>query len=109
MPTTRSLQGETILTQGSVEAITYTLDVSNCQPDTTDPSSPTMVVEDAWDDGADVTLTVCSGVMSISGQVITLQEIDSLTAGTTYRVMVRFTKAGVAAPYEVVFWIFCDD
>lgn len=109
MPNTRSLVGETTLTQGSAEEITYTLDVSNCQPDSTAPTSPTMLIEDAWVNGTDVSATVLSGVMSISGQVITLQEIHSLTPGTTYRVMVRFDKAGVADPYEVVFWIYCDD
>jgi hypothetical protein len=109
MATTRSIEGETTLTQGSIEEITYTLDVTKCQPSTTAPTTPTMVIEDAWVNGTDVSLTVLSGAMSVSGQVITLQEIAGLTAGTTYRVMVRFDKTGVADPYEVVFWIYCDD
>ena len=83
MSETRVVQ-ESPLEQGIDEQITYNL--------TTTPwgSSPTAVTVKAYDitDGAyaDVTSTVLSGEASVSGDVITLPSLESLTAGKRYRV-----------------------
>jgi len=56
----------------------------------------------------DVSDSVCSGDLSVSGDVITLKAIDGLTAGELYRVEVQFTVEGYA-PAECFFYIRCEE
>ena len=80
---------ESPLYQGEDEEIVYNL--------TTTPwgSSPSAVAVKVYDfDGNDVTATVTSGAASVAGDVITLPTIKSLTAGTEYRLEVKFTTGG---------------
>ena len=93
---------EGVQTQGADEKITYTITTTNWA---SSPGSVSQVVKD--EDGTDVTSSVTSGSTSVSGDVITLKAISSLTAGTRYRCEVQFT-AGSGAPYECYFWINCE-
>lgn len=94
---------EGIQLQGEDEKVTYSFTTT---PWGSSPSSPSMVVKD--DDGTDVTDDVTSGSISPSDDVITLKPIDSLTAGIRYRVEVQFT-AGGGAPFEMYFYIDCEE
>lgn len=81
-------------TQGEGEERTYTVTTT---PWGSSPSAPSMVVKDlsAADPTADVSATVApTGTVTASGDVITLKEIKSLTAGHKYRVEVLFTTGG---------------
>ena len=78
--------------QASGEQIIYTLDVGN-YPGSGSPTSITVTVYNL-SSGTDVTATVTSGSASVSGTVITLPTLKSLSAGTTYRVQVKFTRSG---------------
>ena len=49
--------------------------------------------EDPSGDNTDVSSTKLSGTASASGQVITTQTISGLTAGTDYRLVVKFTAS----------------
>jgi hypothetical protein len=89
--------------QGADEKITYTLTTTNWA---SSPSSESMTVTKV-SDGSDVTSSVTSGSISVSGDVITLKPIDSLTAGELYRVEVQFTGTGYA-PAEAYFYIKCE-
>ena len=85
------------LYQGADEQIVYSLTTTNWG------SSPTSVSVKAYDvsnDYADVTATVLSGSASVSGDVITLPKVGSLTRGHVYRIEVQFTVAGSATPFE---------
>lgn len=95
---------EGIQTQGADEEITYTIDTTNWG--VTAPTSPSMVVK-AVSTGADVTSSVTSGSMSISGSVITLKPISNLSVGEGYRVEVQFTGGGYT-PGEPFFIIKCE-
>jgi len=82
---------ESPVDQGRDEEISYTL--------TTTPwgSTPTNVLVTAYDASAtfkDVSSTVLSGSPSISGDVITLPVLKSLTMGHVYRVEIKFTVGG---------------
>jgi len=79
------------IVQGIDEEIVYTL--------TTTPwgSSPIGVSAKAYDLSApytDVSATVLSGSPSVSGDVITLPILKSLTEGKRYRIEVKFTAGG---------------
>jgi len=88
------------LYQGADEQIIYTLTTT---PWGSTPTSQTMVVKDVSADLADVTATVTTGSMSVSGDVITLSTIKSLTAGSKYRVEVKFTAGGsIWEPYFII-------
>jgi len=93
---------EGVQVQGADEKLTYRLTVTNWG---TNPTSPTVVVKN--EAGTDVTSTVCTGSASVSGNAITLPAIGSLTAGTLYRVEVKFTTGGFA-PAEAYFYIQCE-
>ena len=90
--------------QGSDENITYTL--------TTTPwgSSPTStsakIFSISGDTLTDVTSTNMTGATSVTGDVITLPAIDGLTAGTEYRVEVKFTISGNI--FEAFAFILCE-
>lgn len=93
---------ESPLEQGRDEEKVYSL--------TTTPwgSSPTNVVITAYDASAsfaDVTSTVLSGSPSVSGDVITLPTLKSLTLGHWYRVEMMFTAGGHV--HETHLDVFC--
>ena len=88
------------IVQGIEEEVVYTL--------TTTPwgSTPIGVSVKAYDmsDYSDVSATVLSGSPSVSGDVITLPILESLTAGGMYRIEIQFTAGGnvFEAWFEVV-------
>ena len=92
--------------QGEDEAIRWGLDTTGYA------SSPTVisVVVKDWSVAAhtDVTATVYSGTASVSGNIITLGTIASLTENTKYRVEVQFT-AGQGEPFEPYFYLNCHE
>jgi hypothetical protein len=76
------------LYQGEDEEIVRTMTVSSTA------SSVSVVVKD-WTNGTGVTSTVMpTGSPSVSGHVITLPKLKSLTAGVLYRVEVKYTISG---------------
>lgn len=83
--------------QGTEEEIVYTLDVS---ANGSDPTDVTVKVysESGVGDGktfTDVTSTVMpTGDPAVSGNVITLPLLKSLTVGATYRIEVKYTLDG---------------
>jgi len=83
-----------IISQYSTEARIYTVDVTNVglTADGT-VASPDMTVYEI-SSLTDVTSSVTTGSMSVSGQVITLKKIQTLEKGKKYRVDVTFTKDG---------------
>lgn len=80
---------ESPLYQGEDEQIVYSLTTT---PWGSSPTGVSVVVKDA--DGTDVTSSVTSGSATVSGDVITLPTIKSLTAGEEYRLEVKFTTGG---------------
>jgi len=74
--------------QGEDESIVYTVTT------TLWGASPTSVAVVATLDGTVVTATVLSGAASVSGNVITLPAVASLTADNQYRIEVKFTSGG---------------
>ena len=91
---------ESPLYQGADEQIVYTLTTT---PWGSTPTSTSMVVKDMSADLADVSATVTTGSMSTSGDVVTLSTIKSLTAGSRYRVEVKFTAGGsIWEPYFII-------
>ena len=93
---------EGIQTQGTAEAVYYKL--------TTTPwgSTPTNVTVKAYSkddsDFTDVTSSVLAGTASVSGDVITLPKLSSLSEDTLYRVEVKFTEAN-SNVYEAYFYV----
>lgn len=86
--------------QGVDEIITYTIDVSNWE---STPSVSSVVVKQV-SDGSDVTATVMpAGSESVSGDIITLKPLKSLTADVRYKVEVLFTAGG--STYETFFFV----
>lgn len=75
--------------QGKDESIPYTFDASKWG--ITVPASPTVTV---YLSGTNVTGSTVTGSASVSGSVITLPLIHSLTAGQVYRVELSFTNNG---------------
>ena len=91
---------ESPLYQGADEQIIYTLTTT---PWGSTPTSTSMVVKDVSNDNTDVTATVTTGAMSTTDDVVTLSTIKSLTAGSVYRVEVKFTAGGsVWEPYFII-------
>jgi len=88
---------EGIQYQGVDEQIVYSLTTTQWG---SSPSSPSVKAYDASNDYADVTTTVLSGSASVSGDVITLPKVKSLTLGHVYRIDVQFMVAGSATPFE---------
>jgi hypothetical protein len=82
---------ESPLQQGADEEIAYQLTMTPWG------SSPTNVSVKAYDITggvyADVTSTVLTGNPTVSGDVITLPVLASLTAGKRYRIEVKFDSA----------------
>lgn len=85
--------------QGEDEQIAYRLDTTNYSADTSSPGTPSSVSAKIYSDNldgtyTDVTSTKMSGSASVSTVYITLPSVISLTAGTLYRVEVKFTLEG---------------
>lgn len=78
------------IVQGEDEKIIYSIDTS---PWGGAPASPTVTVKNLTTN-VDVTNTVTSGGASVAGDVIALPLIQSLVAGNTYRVEVKYSSAG---------------
>ncbi len=76
------------LVQGEDEQVIFSITTT---PWGSDPASVTVVAKDVDDDYADVSATVLFGSPSVSGDVITLPTLKSLTAGKQYRIEVKFT------------------
>lgn len=55
----------------------------------------------------DVSTTVLTGSTSVSGDVITLPKLSSLTEGTAYRIEVGFTESN-GNVYECYFHVQCE-
>lgn len=78
--------------QGVDEQIAYSITTT---PWGTSPTSLAVVVKDVTAGGTDVTTTVMpTGSASAVGDVITLPILKLLTAGSLYRVEVKFTCGG---------------
>jgi len=91
---------ETDLVQGEEEEILYSI--------TTTPwgSNPFNVVVKAYDESndlQDVTATVLDGVPSVTGDVITIPTVKSLTEDHSYRIEVKFTCG--ANIFETYFYL----
>jgi len=83
---------------GEDEEIVYGLTTT---PWGSSPSSPAVVAYDITDGGkTNVSDTVLEGVVSASGDVITLPKIKSLTAGNQYRIEILFTSG--SQKFEVI-------
>lgn len=89
--------------QGADETIEYTLTTTNVA---SDPTSPSVKVYDLTNSNADVSDDVLSGTTTASGDVITLEEISSLTAGRIYQVVVSYTVG--SSTYDQLFVIVCS-
>lgn len=104
MTTTLLEVAEGLQTQSSGESIAYTIEVKD-YPGSGNPSSLSAKVFDTSDD-SDVTSTVMStGSISSSGTVITLQPLDTLIKGKTYRIQVKFTRS--TNIFEPFFNVLC--
>lgn len=103
------------------EGITRTLDVSDAGSAAGAVTLPTMNVftcpdptgpdEVCGPGGADVTLTITSGVMAIAGQIVTLLRLGGvgvqLTRNTNYEIVVGYTKDTNTLGNQ--FYIRCPD
>ena len=89
------------VTQGADEELYYTVTTTNWG---SSPSSVSVVAKDP--DGTDVSATVLSGSASVSGDVITLSPLKSLTRDHVYRVEVKFTAGG--SVWEPYFPVICQ-
>ena len=91
MSTRREIK-EGMQPQGEAEEIVYTLTTT---PWGSTPSSTAAAIFSVVGDTyTNLTTTNMTGVTSVTGDVITLPTIHSLTAGTQYRVEVLFTASG---------------
>lgn len=86
--------------QGVDEQIVYTLTTTQWG---SSPTSPSVAAYDVTNNEATVTSTVLSGSASVSGDVITLPTLKSLTLGHVYRVEVQFTSGG--SVFEAYFYV----
>lgn len=92
--------------QGEDEVLAYLVTTT---PWASSPTSPTCKIfsyDPAADTYTDVTSTKMSGSASVSGDVITTPLVTSLTAGTKYRVEVKFVVS--ANTFELYFWIWAE-
>lgn len=85
--------------QGVDERLAYTLTTT---PFAASPTSASVLVKDISNAYTDVSASVLSGSPSIAGDVITTPLIQSLTAGHSYRVEVKFETSG-SVTYEPYF------
>ena len=94
---------EGIQYQGADEQIAYTITATPWGSTPTSTSAKIYSYAPATDAYTDTTSTNMTGSTSVSGDVITLPVIKSLTAGTQYRVEVQFTSSGnIFEPYFII-------
>lgn len=77
---------ESPLKQGADEQIYYSLTTT---PWGSSPSSVTVIIKNSA--GVDVSSTNLSGSANVVGDVITTPKVTSLTAGSAYRLEIKFT------------------
>lgn len=80
---------ESPLYQGVDEQIAYALATT---PWGSSPTSPAVILKDR--SGTDVSATYLSGTPTVSGNVITTPTVQSLVAGSQYRLEIQFTVSG---------------
>jgi len=93
---------ESPMPQGIDELVAYTLDTAQWGGT---PTSPSVVVLDITSDAfTDVTSTVMpTNSPTVSDDIITLSALKELTAGSKYRVEIKFTVSGnVFEAYGIV-------
>jgi hypothetical protein len=93
---------ESPLYQGEDERIAHSVTTT---PWGSSPSGVSVVLKDS--DGTDVSATHLTGSSSISGDVITLPTMHSLTADERYRLEVKFTVAGNEV--EAWGWVYAQE
>ena len=82
---------ESPLYQGVDEIVAYGIDMAAIGT----PSTPSCIVKDVTNGGADVTATVMPvNSPTIAGSIITLSPLRALTAGILYRVEVKCVISG---------------
>ncbi|MEK6323614.1 MAG: hypothetical protein AABN33_18390 [Acidobacteriota bacterium] len=93
-------------TQGVDEKVPYKITTT---PWGTGPAAVSVVVKKLGASGTtDVTSTVMpSGAPSVAGDVITLPKLQSLAAGSSYRVEVKFDVGG--STLEAYFFVDAED
>ena len=79
--------------QGTDEQIAYLVTVPTSWGTASLTSITCTLYEDPDDANTDVTATKTSGSATASGQVITTKLVKSLTAGTKYRLEVKWTSS----------------
>ena len=97
---------EGIQLQGADETITYKITSTpwGATPTSLDAKIYSYDIDTAA--YSEVTSSNMTGTASASSDVITLPSIHSLTAGTRYRVEVKFTSSGNV--FEPYFWIYAQ-
>ena len=94
---------ESPLKQGADETIIYKITTTPWASTPTSPSAAIYSYDAAAGSYTDVTSARMTGSVSVTSDVITLPSISGLTAGTNYRVEVKFTVSGNT--WEPYFWI----
>ena len=91
--------------QGTDEQIAYKVTVPTSWGTADFTSITNTLYEDPDGDNTDVSATKLSGETTASGQVITTKLVKSLTAGTKYRLEVKFTGSenNVLEAYAIIF------
>ena len=91
--------------QGADEQVAYLVTVPTSWGTATLSSIVITLYEDPDDTNTDVTSTKTSGRASASGQVITTKLVKSLTAGTKYRLEVKWTSSenNVLEAFAIIF------
>ena len=103
MPQPREIE-QGLQLQGVDEELVYRLTTT---PWGSTPTSPSVVVKDVNQGLIDVTSTVMpSGSVSVSGDVMTLPTLKSLTENTLYRVEMKFTSGG--SVFESYAFVRCE-
>ena len=91
--------------QGADEQIAYLLTVPTSWGTATLASITNALYEDPAGENDDVSATKLSGSTTATGQVITTMLVKSLTAGTKYRLDVKWTssESNVLEAYAIIF------
>ena len=91
--------------QGADEQVAYVITVPTSWGTATLASLASVLYEDPDGTNSDVTSTMMSGATTASDQVITTGLVKSLTAGTKYRLEVKFTSSegNVLEPFAFIF------
>ena len=91
--------------QGEDEQLAHKVTVPTSWGTATLTSLSSVLYEDPDGDNTDVTSTSLSGSTTASSQVITTPVVKSLTAGTKYRLEVKWTssESNVLEAYAIIF------